>query len=162
MAKLMPWSAAFPCQLNWAIFLARFLHRAVSMNETRARILLVDDDPELGPALRDIMALDGYDVDWMQTVDDALVAMSRADYAAAVLDLALGDESGVELIDAVNRAGMEVPRLIILSAGNLDARRRAAQQTGALATLQKPCNAQVLRLAIIDTLQQARVGSLAQ
>ena len=62
------------------------------------RLLLVEDDPHLGPAMRRALEADRYAVDLAATAEDAS-AMARVHaYGVVLLDLGLPDGSGLEVL----------------------------------------------------------------
>lgn len=77
------------------------------------RILLAEDDPLLGDALRAGLRQRGFQVDWVR---DGLAAERelRSDvYAAAVLDLGLPRLDGLDVLEAVRTAGVRLPVLVL-------------------------------------------------
>ncbi|HEY0487272.1 MAG TPA: response regulator transcription factor [Mycobacteriales bacterium] len=62
-----------------------------------AELLLVEDDPTIGEALRRGLAAEGHAVRWAQTAADAIGAALAEPYALALVDLGLPDLDGVEL-----------------------------------------------------------------
>ncbi|MGA1838016.1 response regulator transcription factor [Herbiconiux sp. 11R-BC] len=61
------------------------------------RVLVVEDDQELGPLLQRGLEDEGYTVDWVLDGTSALIAERAADYDLAVLDVMLPGMSGFEL-----------------------------------------------------------------
>ena len=80
------------------------------MNESeRARIFLVDDHPLVRAALAHLLAGAGFDpVGQAGGVQEALVHPALAASGLVVVDLALGDESGIELIKQLRARGLAV------------------------------------------------------
>lgn len=77
------------------------------------RILLAEDDPLLGDALRAGLRQRGFQVDWVR---DGLAAERelRSDvHAAAVLDLGLPRLDGLDVLEAVRTAGVRLPVLVL-------------------------------------------------
>lgn len=77
------------------------------------RVLLVEDEAILGQAIRDHVAAAGHAVDWMQRLDDAELSLRSVDYALVLLDLALPDGSGLQLLQRMRRAGDQRPVIIL-------------------------------------------------
>jgi two-component system response regulator QseB len=77
------------------------------------RILLVEDDPQLGRATQ--LGLDqcGYAVDWVQTADTAFTALRLHQYSCVLLDLGLPKEDGMMLLRRLRGAGFAEPILIV-------------------------------------------------
>jgi DNA-binding response OmpR family regulator len=65
------------------------------------RILLVEDDPTLGRAVREHLTLSGHAVDLVGTCTDADAALRASDHALILLDLGLPDGSGLNVLRAL-------------------------------------------------------------
>lgn len=82
------------------------------------RIMLVEDDPELGHRLAERLDRAGFAVDWVQT---AAMARDWPDVgltAAIILDLGLPDGDGLDLLRHWRARGETVPVLILTARGN--------------------------------------------
>ncbi len=88
------------------------------------RILLVEDDPLLGDALRAGLGQAGFDVDWVRDGQAALSALSDGEHAAAVLDLGLPRLSGFDVLARARGAGVKVPILVLTARDAVDDRVR--------------------------------------
>lgn len=88
------------------------------------RILLVEDDPLLGDALRAGLAQAGFDVDWVRDGAQALAAIRDGDHAAAVLDLGLPRLSGFEVLERARAGGTRIPVLVLTARDAIDDRVR--------------------------------------
>lgn len=62
------------------------------------RILLVEDDPQLGRAAQIGLEQDGYAVDWVQSAEQGETAARLHDYACVLLDLGLPGQDGMHLL----------------------------------------------------------------
>ncbi|WP_137180751.1 response regulator transcription factor [Roseomonas sp. AR75] len=65
------------------------------------RILLVEDDPALGRAVRAHLTLSGHAVDLVASRSDADAALRMPDHALVLLDLGLPDGSGLDVLRAL-------------------------------------------------------------
>jgi two-component system OmpR family response regulator len=101
------------------------------------RILLIEDDPGLGMAVRDQMAADGHSVDWVKRLDDARAAIVSAAYDLVLLDLMLPDGRGLDFLKA-RRMGGDVTPVVILTARDQISDRIAGLNAGADDYLVKP------------------------
>ncbi|MDN6180886.1 MAG: response regulator transcription factor [Halomonas subglaciescola] len=101
------------------------------------RILLLEDAPALGEAVRDQVAEEGHAVDWMQTLGEARACLATTGYDLLLLDLWLPDGSGLELLKHCRRAGNTTP-VIILTARDQISDRIAGLNAGADDYLVKP------------------------
>ena len=104
-----------------------------------ARVLVVDDEPEIVEILTRQLSLMGYLVDGRNGPHEALEALAEASppYAAIVSDLAMPTMSGLELAEEVRRRHPDVA--FVLCSGRLtDADRVGASRLGVAGVLEKP------------------------
>lgn len=101
------------------------------------RVLVVEDDPLLGDALRVGLGQAGFAVDWVQDGRAAWVALRTEPFAAVVLDLGLPGLSGLELLRRLRAERSAVP-VLILTARDAIPDRIAGLDAGADDYLAKP------------------------
>ncbi len=77
------------------------------------RILLAEDDPLLRDALRVGLAQRGWQVDWVRDGLAAERELRAEPYAAAVLDLGLPRQDGLEVLAALRREQCTTPVLVL-------------------------------------------------
>lgn len=77
------------------------------------RLLLVEDDPMIGDAIRAGLKREGFTVDWVQSAAAGREALDTEPYELALLDLGLPGGDGLTLLKAVRAEGMGLPVLII-------------------------------------------------
>ena len=77
------------------------------------RILLVEDDPQLGDGLTVGLRQAGFAVDWLKTGTDADLALLTEPFSLVVLDLGLPKLSGMDLLRRMRGRGQDVPVLIL-------------------------------------------------
>lgn len=77
------------------------------------RILLAEDDPLLGDGLRAGLRQLGFAVDWVRDGQAAERELRAEPYAAAVLDLGLPLQDGMDVLAAIRRAGVTLPVLVL-------------------------------------------------
>ena len=80
------------------------------------RILLIEDDPVLGMAVRDQIVADGHSVDWIMRLVQATDAIHAAAYDLILLDLMLPDGRGLDFLKNCRAAGDVTPVIIRLPA----------------------------------------------
>jgi len=119
------------------------------MTLERARLLLVDDEPQILRSLTPALAAAGYEVDTADTATVALAKMAAAPADLVVLDLGLPDLDGKEVIRRV-REWSDAP-IIVLSARDLEAEKVAALDLGADDFVNKP-------VGIDELLARIRAG----
>lgn len=101
------------------------------------RILLIEDNPALGEAVRDYLGSAGHAVDWVQSLDDGRSAWLAVIYGLILLDLRLPDGSGLTLLEQLRREGDTTP-VIILTAFDQISDRIEGLNSGADDYLVKP------------------------
>lgn len=77
------------------------------------RILLTEDDPQLGRATQIGLEQAGYAVDWVQSAEHAHTAVRLHDYGCILLDLGLPGQDGMQALNALRSAGYGGAILIV-------------------------------------------------
>ena len=108
----------------------------MSADVVAARILVVDDEPQLLRALGANLKARGYTVDLVTTGEDALVRAADHPPELVVLDLGLPGISGIEVIDGL-RGWSTVP-ILVLSARDAERDKIDALDAGADDYVTKP------------------------
>jgi DNA-binding response OmpR family regulator len=107
------------------------------MADAPHRILVVDDDPEIATALCRGLALHGYDADSESRADTAFDRLAGHDFDAAIVDVMLGQDSGLDLVARLREAGQVLP-VVMLSALSEVEDRAAGLDAGADDYIVKP------------------------
>ncbi|WP_414129109.1 response regulator [Rhizobium jaguaris] len=113
--------------------------------------MLVEDDAILGDALRDHVAADGWDVDWVADLQGAKRAVDAACYSLILLDPGLPDGSGLELLTHLSARSPATPTIIISADDQVTDRQRSLQ-LGAADCLVKPFSLSTLSARIRNVL----------
>lgn len=106
------------------------------MTESRARVLVIDDEPAILRTLGTNLRGHGFDVATAGTVADALAEFERVRPDAILLDLGLPDEDGLGLIKTI-RTRAATP-ILVVSARDRDHDKVSALDLGADDYLTKP------------------------
>lgn len=127
------------------------------------RLLVVEDDDVLREAVEVGLALSGFTVDSVETLEDARGAVAGWTYDAIVLDLALPDGSGLDLLQEWRSAGASTP-VLLLTARNATQDRITGLDGGADDYLGKPFDLDELaaRVRAIARRGQGRATPLIQ
>jgi DNA-binding response OmpR family regulator len=124
------------------------------MNPARARILVVEDEPQLRALLRLYLERDGHLVTEAGDGPAALAAYDAGGADLVILDLMLPGMQGETVLDALRDAG-DVP-VLITSAKRSDAERIAGLRAGADDYLAKPFNPHELTARVAAILRRTR------
>lgn len=82
-------------------------------------ILIMEDDLDLGFALQQALKVEGVSSEWRRRVADVPVPLPEQAYDCVLLDLALPDGAGLDLLRRWRRAGATVPIIIITARSDL-------------------------------------------
>lgn len=101
------------------------------------RLLLVEDDPMIGEAIRAGLRREGFTVDWVREGGSAGPALDTEPFELLLLDLGLPGGDGLQLLKTLRGRGSALPVLII-TARDAVADRVAGLDAGADDYLVKP------------------------
>ena len=120
------------------------------------RVLLVEDDPMVGDAVRKGLANAGFTVDWVRDGRAAELALEANQYASAVLDLGLPRRDGMEVLRELRKRENALP-VIVVTARDAVSDRIAGLNAGADDYLTKPFDLDEL-IARIRALMRRNAG----
>ena len=112
-------------------------------------LLIVDDDTRFCDRLARAMGERGFEVTTAYSVQEGRVLASDLRPAFAVVDLKLGDGSGLEVIQALRDARTATRIIVLTGYGNI-ATAVAAVKIGAADYLAKPANAEQVAAALLE------------
>lgn len=101
------------------------------------RLLIIDDDPEITSALARGLALHGYDAETENRAGRALERLQDGAFSAAIVDVMLGADSGIDLVREARATGVTLP-ILMLSALSEVEHRAAGLEAGADDYVVKP------------------------
>jgi two-component system, OmpR family, response regulator len=113
------------------------------------RVLIADDVPGVVQLLRDFLTEQGYEVQTATTGIEAVNAVVRFQPDAILLDMQMPGLSGLKVLDALRRAGLTVP-VILISARPPDARE------GFFATFKKPFDLDTIARTVAAAVRHRR------
>jgi two-component system response regulator QseB len=88
------------------------------------RILLVEDDPMVGNAVRKGLQQDGHSVDWVEEANAAAAALAAGTHELVLLDLGLPGKSGLALLGELRRTGNAIPIIVCTACDEISDRVR--------------------------------------
>ncbi|MFC3531501.1 sigma-54-dependent transcriptional regulator [Vogesella facilis] len=125
-----------------------------------SRVLIVDDEPDIRELLALTLGKMGLAVDTVGTVAEAQSRLAAGHYDLALTDMRLPDGEGIQVVQYIADAGLDVPVAVITAYGSTE-NAVAAMKAGAFDYLAKPLSLAALRslvksaLAVRDTVTAA-------
>src|SRR6266496_1742366 len=131
---------------------------AARLSQPRFRVLLIEDDPDLGAALQTGLAEDRISLVIAGNAPQALEAVAQASFDLALLDLGLPGMHGLELLQRLkqNPAWHLIP-IIVLTAKNCIDDKLRCFELGAVDYVTKPFELVELRARIRSNLRLQRL-----
>jgi signal transduction histidine kinase len=124
--------------------------------EALRSVLLIEDDIDLQDNLRDILGLDGYCVEAVASVREALERTDWAEYQAILLDRRLPDGNADKLLPQLRQFAPRAAVIIMTGYADLESTITALRY-GAADYLLKPINPDALR-AVLARIAQLRAA----
>jgi len=117
------------------------------------RLLVAEDDADLGMAMKRSLELDGYVADLFARGDDVLAALSTGSYDVLLLDIGLPHMTGLEILGHLRAEGDSTP-VIIITALDRTQHRVAGLDAGADDYLVKPVELEELAARVRAQLRR--------
>jgi DNA-binding NtrC family response regulator len=116
------------------------------------RILVIDDEVSISKSIKRILETDGYNVESAETGEKGLAMFESGKYDLLLLDLRLGSMDGLEILGLVKEKYPDQLVIMITGFANV-ASAVEAMKRGAYDYIQKPFNADELKLAVEKAVQ---------
>ncbi len=112
-----------------------------------AKIIIVDDEPHIRFFLEKVLRNDGHQVVSAASGEEALSKIAADEFDLALLDLRLGNISGMEVLNEIRRRSPDTAIIVLTGYASLETAVEALRQ-GAHDYLFKPCKTVELRESI--------------
>jgi FixJ family two-component response regulator len=113
-------------------------------------VAVVDDDPSLGRALARLLTVLGYHVELFGSGEALMSAIASLEPTCLVIDINLGDGSGLDLARRLADFGLAFPIIFMTGGGQDDMIRTQCLDLGCVAFLLKPFSEELLVEAIAE------------
>jgi two-component system, OmpR family, response regulator len=100
------------------------------MPRGRCRILVIEDDREMGNQIVEFLAANSYEVDLAVDGDEGLIRARSADYDVMTIDRMLPGMDGITVIRRSREEGIITPALIVSALGEIEDRVRGLRAGG--------------------------------
>jgi len=125
----------------------------VASKRKKDSILIIDEEPSVGDALRLVLEATGYEVVLVNNGRDGVETSRKQQFAFAIVDLFLTDAYGLDVIKEIRAQRPALPILLITGHGSPEV-FSAAQRLGAVGALSKPFQTAEILALIAKTLGQ--------
>jgi EAL domain-containing protein (putative c-di-GMP-specific phosphodiesterase class I)/ActR/RegA family two-component response regulator len=125
----------------------------------KARVLLVDDDPQILIVLSRVLASELVEVTTATTGAAALACLAQGDFDTIVSDIQMPGMSGLKLLRAVREYDLDLPIVLMTGEPNVSG-AAAAVEYGAFQYLIKPVGVDRLRALVKRAIDFGRIARL--
>lgn len=129
------------------------------MSQPRAKILLVDDEPNVLLTAQEILEREQYSVDAVASGAAALRALQKSTYDLVLTDLKMEGMDGLELLGHVQKHSPHTVTVMMTGYGSLDSALEAVRH-GAYEYLLKPVSVEDLKQAVVRSLERKRFSEI--
>lgn len=126
------------------------------MPSSTNRILVVDDDRNLSRILVNILDYEGYESEFVNSGEGALKKIKDENFDLMLLDLALPDLSGLDVLRAAQEIRSNMQVVMISGQGNIHTAVEATR-SGAYDFLEKPLDSERILVTINNALDKGRL-----
>ena len=105
---------------------------------SRQRILVVDDEPDIGMLVKDTLEDEGFEVDLAQNARDARAQFTTQIPDLVLLDIWMPDEDGISLLKSWQEGSENCPPIVIMSGHGTVETAVEATRLGARSFIEKP------------------------
>ncbi len=124
------------------------------METKKRKILVVEDEAVVRESVRDWLVEDGYEVECVETGEDALDRIKKEEFGVIVLDLRLPGIDGLQVFEQAKELKAETKGIIITAYPSRETREKA-KRLGLLDYLAKPFKVEDLEKTIRGALGEA-------
>jgi len=129
------------------------------MKTSKAKILLVEDDTNLGIVLTDFLEMNEYSVTLATDGIAGMEFFKNGIYDLCILDVMLPYKDGFSLADEIKKRNPEIP-IVFLTAKTMEKDRIKGLKTGADDYITKPFSTEELKLRIEAILRRSKYSIL--
>ena len=119
-----------------------------------SRLLLVEDEKNLGSTLRERLELEGFEVTWARSVEDSRLELADRHFDLALVDVGLPDGSGFDVAKDLKKNRPSTALIFLTAFGTAEDRIRGLE-LGAEDYIVKPFHLKELILRIRNGLKRA-------
>lgn len=156
ISVLLPTRAARPASLPEEAPSTAGVAAPAARHSASGRILVVEDDLDVGNLLCEYLRLEGYETTLAATVELAIASVLQSPPDLITLDLNLTDGVGWSILDRLRAAGVALPPVVVVS---ILPENGYGRPLGVVDVLAKPISGSVLRDRVANALAATETTS---
>jgi len=90
------------------------------LKQTKPKILVVDDEETLTYTIETFLSREGYEVDTAGSYQEGVGKLSGINFDLILTDIMLGDGTGVDILQEVNKRNQACPVILITGYPNIE------------------------------------------
>ncbi|MCS7203110.1 MAG: sigma-54 dependent transcriptional regulator [Thermodesulfovibrio sp.] len=110
-------------------------------------VLIIDDDPDMGFALKEAIGRLGFNANYLRDPVKAFSEVNLNNYSLIITDVKMPKMNGIELISEIRKKGIFIPVIVITGYGNIEDAVKA-MKLGAIDYIIKPFSIDALKSLI--------------
>src|SRR5438270_4432 len=136
-----------------AVLARRHMHQ---LEPATGSILIIDDEAAIRESLETLLAIEGYNVEAARTAEEGLAMLAASPRDLVLLDFALPDRNGLEVLEEVRERDPGLPVIMITAYGTVENAVKAIQ-AGATNFIQKPWDNEKLLADVRASISRLRM-----
>src|SRR3954447_10446447 len=136
-----------------AVLARRHMHQ---VEPATGSILIIDDEAAIRESLETLLAIEGYNVETARSAEEGLAMLAASPRDLVLLDFALPDRNGLEVLEEVRERDPGLPVIMITAYGTVENAVKAIQ-AGATNFIQKPWDNEKLLADVRASISRLRM-----
>src|SRR3954469_1603265 len=136
-----------------AVLARRHMHQ---VEPATGSILIIDDEAAIRESLETLLAIEGYNVETARNAEEGLAMLAASPRDLVLLDFALPDRNGLEVLEEVRERDPGLPVIMITAYGTVENAVKAIQG-GATNFIQKPWDNEKLLADVRASISRLRM-----
>ena len=136
-----------------AVLARRHMHQ---VEPASGSILIIDDEAAIRESLETLLAIEGYSVETARSAEEGLAILSASPRDLVLLDFALPDRNGIEVLEEIRQRDAGLPVIMITAYGTVENAVKAIQ-AGATNFIQKPWDNEKLLADVRASISHLRM-----
>ena len=127
-----------------------------SKKNTMSKILIVDDEPIIRVALREILEYEKYEVEEAENVKKALEIIEKQEFKLILSDIKMPEMNGMDFLEELQKRENNTPVIMITGHGDVDTAVESLKK-GAFDFLQKPLDMNRLLISVRHAMEREQL-----